>query len=665
MPPAKRPRPPAAEQAAFVDWLERAGASALVRARDPLLRRLTRYEYERTVRDVLGVEFDARSLLPPDEVAGSFDNNGAAQGMSDALLERYLLAAEDVAAAAFLDPDATGPVRERMRGAELYRGPGGKADGDTYVLFSNGSTALRRELPRPGEYVLRARVYGRQAGAEPCKAALIVDGHPLQLFDVAATKSGPVVIETSAAVGGGSHAFGIAFLNDFFDAAAKDPAQRDRNLHVEWLEVEGPLDAPRHASFQARFALGKPNARRVLDELLLRLWRRPPSAQELDELTLLAARAPTVEAGLRAACAVALASPHFLLRIEPDSPGGRRRKLDGYEIATRLSYFLWSSAPDDELLGLAAKGLLEQDGGLRTQVPRMLRDARASALSENFAEQWLGLRRLDSFAPDPTRFADWTKELASAARAETLALFECVLRENRPVRELLLPGFAFVNADLARLYGWNHVEGEMLRRVRVEDARRGGLLGQAAILALTSNPTRTSPVKRGKFVLEALLGAPTPPPPPGVGDLDEDDAPGKARGLREKLELHRKDAACATCHDRLDPPGFALERYDAIGAWRERENGLPIDAAGELGSRRFDGPEELARLIADDPGFVRNLAEKLAGYALGRALAPADAAELRAWLDAQGRRELRLSDLIEAVVSMDAFRHRIGEQKAP
>jgi hypothetical protein len=231
------------------------------------------------------------------------------------------------------------------------------------------------------------------------------------------------------------------------------------------------------------------------------------------------------------------------------------------------------------------------------------------------------------------------------------------------VKELLLPGFAFVNEPLARLYGWNHVRGEALRRVGVEDARRGGLLGQAAILALTSNPTRTSPVKRGKFVLEALLGAPTPPPPPGVGDLDEDDAPGKARSLRDKLEQHRRDAACAACHDRLDPPGFALENYDAIGAWRARENALAVDASGELSGKKFDGPEQLARLVAEDPGFVRNLAEKLASYALGRALAAADVAELRAWIDAQGRRELRLGDLVEAVVLMDAFRHRVGADR--
>ncbi|TAJ03265.1 MAG: DUF1588 domain-containing protein, partial [Planctomycetota bacterium] len=226
-----------------------------------------------------------------------------------------------------------------------------------------------------------------------------------------------------------------------------------------------------------------------------------------------------------------------------------------------------------------------------------------------------------------------------------------------------LPGFAFVNEPLAQLYGWTHVKGDALRRVNVEDARRGGLLGQAAILALTSNPTRTSPVKRGKFVLEALLGAPTPPPPPGVGDLDEDDAPGKARSLREKLEEHRRDAACAACHDRLDPPGLALEHYDPIGAWRVRENALAVDASGELRGKRFDGPEELARLVAEDPGFVRNLAEKLASYALGRALSAADVAQLRAWIDAQGKRELRLNDLVEAVVLLDAFRHRIGGEK--
>lgn len=666
MPPAKRARPPADEQAAFVAWLERAGASALVRARDPVLRRLTRYEYQRTVKDVLGVDFDAESFLPPDEVAGSFDNNGAAQALSDALLERYLLAAEDVASRAFLDEGSDRSEKERVRGAELPRGGGGSKEGDRYVLFSNGSTALHRELPRAGEYVVRARVYGRQAGPDPCKVALLVDSTAVALFDVPATKAAPQQIEASARVPGGAHGFGVAFLNDFFDPDAKDPNQRDRNLYVEWIEIEGPVDAPAYPLFQRRFALGKQkNARRAVEELLLRTWRRPPSAKELDELALLVTRADAFEAGLRQACAVALASPHFLLRVEPDAPGGKRRKLDDWELATRLSYFLWSSAPDDELLALAEKGLLSEEGGLRTQVGRMLRDARASALAENFAEQWLGLRRLDSFAPDPTRFSAWTPALASAARAETRALFECVLRENRPLKELLVPGYAFVNEPLARLYGWTHVKGDALQRVNVEDARRGGLLGQAAILALTSNPTRTSPVKRGKFVLEALLGAPTPPPPPGVGDLDEDDAPGKARSLREKLEEHRRDSACAACHDRLDPPGFALENYDAIGAWRGRENALPVDASGELGGKRFAGPEELARLLAGDAGFARNLAEKLASYALGRALAAADIAELRAWIDAQARRELRLTDLVEAVVLMDAFRHRIGEEKKP
>jgi hypothetical protein len=667
MPPPKRARPDAAEQAALVAWLERAGASALVTTRDPVLRRLTRYEYQRSVSDVLGVDFDAAALLPPDEVAGGFDNNGAAQGLSDALLERYLLAAEDIAEKAFLDPDDAHAARERLRGAELVKGAGGNKEGDRYVLFSNGEAALHRPLPRAGEYVVRARVYGKQAGADPCRAALSLDGVAFARFDVPATKGAPMTLEGSTRAPAGGHNFGVQFLNDYFEPKAEDANQRDRNLYVEWIEVEGPVDPPAFPAFQRRFALGKSkSAKSVLGELLLRAWRRPASAKELDELALVVSRAASFEAGLRTAAQIALCSPHFLLRVEPDAPGGKARELDAYELATRLSYFVWSSAPDDELLALAAKGLLTQEGGLRTQVSRLLRDPRASALAENFAEQWLGLRRLESFAPDPTRFPTWNAEIAGAARAETRALFECVLREDRPLRELLVPGYAFVNEPLARLYGWSSVRGAALRRVPVDGARRGGLLGQAAVLALTSNPTRTSPVKRGKFVLEALLGAPTPPPPPGVGDLSESDAPGKALSLREKLEQHRKDVSCAACHDRLDPLGFALENYDAVGVWRERENGVPVEVAGALpDGRRFGGPEELARLLADDPSFVHNVADKLAAYALGRVLAEADKAELRAHITRLGRREVRLRDLVEAVVLMDAFRRRIGQEKQP
>jgi hypothetical protein len=384
-----------------------------------------------------------------------------------------------------------------------------------------------------------------------------------------------------------------------------------------------------------------------------------------------------------------LVSPSFLFMVETDPPGTEgthgigddgivSHTIRDDELATRLSYFLWSSTPDDELLGLADAGKLHEPATLRGQTLRMLRDGRSSALSRNFAGQWLQTRNLERVMPDPARFPDWDERLASAMRAETEMFFDALLREDRGIDELVDSDFTFVNEGLAKHYGIPGVRGEEMRRVHVEKGVRGGVLGVGSVLTVTSNPTRTSPVKRGKWILENLLDAPTPPPPPGVGVIDESAQAAMGASLRERLEMHRKSSDCAACHARLDPLGFGLENFDATGAWRTSDEGHAIDARGDLpDGRKFDGPAGLKAMLKADGAFARCLALKLTTYALGRGLSKGDeeaitglvrslgagsgvagTAKAPAASNAPASRSPTLQDLILGIVASDMFRTR-------
>jgi hypothetical protein len=419
-------------------------------------------------------------------------------------------------------------------------------------------------------------------------------------------------------------------------------------------------------------AEGKNNkeaARKILREFARRAFRRPVRPNELDRFLSLVDMAQkngdSFETGIQVALEAILVSPHFLFRIE--TPAGRFRQgnpiqtLSDFSLASRLSYFLWSSMPDEELFRLAQKGALRRDGNLEAQVKRMLKDPRAHALVENFAGQWLQLRTLDTVNPNTRQFPTFTSDLRKAMRRETEMFFEAVLKEDRSILDFIDADFTFLNEALAKHYGIAGVKGDHFRRVKLTGDQRGGVLTQASVLTVTSNPTRTSPEKRGKWILENILGTPPPPPPPEAGELSEDKKAVLSGSLRQRMEQHRAKAECATCHQRMDPLGFGFENYDAVGAWRTRDGKFAIDPSGTLpGGKTFKGPQELKAILKTrEKEFGRCLTEKMLTYALGRGLEPFDKCTVDEIVDKLGRDRYKISSLLLNIITSDAFQKRL------
>jgi hypothetical protein len=676
MPPKKKARPEQADIERALAWLDAKLAELRAgRAVDPgvvTLRRLNRVEYENTVRDLVGIEFDAAALFPSDDVGYGFDNIGDVLSMSDVLLEKYVVAAERIARDAIVVADPKHPPEHVIASERIAGSDGIEQHHGAWSLYRAGEIETEVDVARAGDYVLRARAWAQQAGPDPARLEFKLGSKRVALLDVLAQENASEVYEAPVTLAAGKQRFSAGFVNDFYDDSKHDKHPLDRNLYIEQLSFAGPVGASVPSDFQRRFVDAEPqkSALALSGDLAARAWRRPVSQEEVARLLELAPPHASREEALRAVLEGLLASPQFLFRVEADVAGakpGSVRDLNGYELATRLSYFLWSSMPDDELTSLAAGGVLNDDATLDAQVRRMLRDARASALTANFAGQWLQLRNLERASPDPTRFPDFDDELRAAMRAETEMLFDAVLRENRPLRELIDPDFTFVNEKLARHYGIDGVSGALMQRVPLSPdwrARRGGLLEQASMLVVTSNPTRTSPVKRGKWILENILGTPPPPPLPGVDSLDESARAVHAASLRERMAQHRGNPKCAVCHDRMDALGFALENFDAVGRWRENADGFAVQAAGELADGTgFAGAGELEAMLANDTGVARCIAKKLATYALGRGLREADEPAIDDVLAHAPGHELTLGDLISGVVHMDAFRRRVVADK--
>ncbi|MBK7644588.1 MAG: DUF1592 domain-containing protein [Planctomycetes bacterium] len=666
MPPRKKPRLSPAELEALLGWIESVPGAGKPDGRT-VLRRLNHREYENTVRDLFGVDFDGREKLPADDVGGGFDVLGSVLSLPDTALEKYVRAAEEVAALAVIAEDPEHPPRTHCGPAQMQ---GGAREGRTLVgLYSNLDVGCKITLPREGDYVVRVRAFGQQAGPDPARMAILSGTRQLGRYDVEAVRKASEVYTARAHLQGGEQRFAAAFLNDYYMPDDPDIHQRDRNLYVEWIEVEGPFDVPAVSAFQ-RAELGglsEANLPARIERIASRVWRRPAAKREVDALLALGPKTDPPFLRVRSALVGMLSSPRFLFRLEPDPPGavpGKLRRLDGYELASRLSYFLWSSAPDAELGTLAANGKLGEDGVLEREVARMLEDPRSTELSRGFALQWLELEPLARVAPDPGRFPAFDENLRASMRAETIAFFDAVLREHRPISELVDADFSFVDERLARLYGIPGVRGPELRRVRVDPARRGGLLGQASVLTVTSNPTRTSPVKRGKWILEVLLDSPPPPPPPGVGVLEDTTRALADATLRERLEMHRAKPECAVCHDRLDPLGLALENYDATGAWRESENGHPIDSSSVLPEgKRIQGRSGLVATLLEGDGFARSIARRALVYALGRELGADDERTLRELVRGLPGSKTTLADILIAVVKSEPFRTaRVAEE---
>ena len=665
MPPKESDQPTDAERQAINAWIEgyalKPDCSRGERPGHVTLRRLNRAEYNNTVRDLFGISITPADDFPSDDVGYGFDNIGDVLSLPPVLFERYVNAAMEVSRAAVVTADAdSAPARSF----------------DGKVLGSTGAVTHEVEFPVAGEYILRVRAWGDQAGKEPAKMGISVDDKEVKKLDVRNRRDKPRDFEHRLELPAGKHAVAVAFLNDFYDPESKDKANRDRNLHVERITVVGPVGVlPDPLPESHRRLFKKPidpaadrseqmeQAKDLLRPLVSRAFRRKATDEDLDGLVAVFIRArdrkESVERGMQDALAVMLTAPSFLFRIEQDPPPGKVRTLDDFETAARLSYFLWSSMPDDQLFRAAARGELRTDAQVAEQAARMLADPKARALVENFAGQWLQLRSLEESAPDAERFPGFDDELRAAMRRETEEFFWTIVREDRSVLEFLDADWTIVNEKLAKHYGLEGVRGGEFVRVSVDRARRGGLLGQASVLTVTSNPTRTSPVKRGKWILENLFAAPPPPPPPGVPELG--DAGAKLEGtLRERMEQHRSNPACAACHQLMDPLGFGLENYDAVGGWRTADGKAAIDAGGELpDGRKFNGPGELRDvLLGRKEEFRRCLAEKLLTYALGRGLEWYDACAVERIAVNCAAGGDRFSVLVREIVTSPAFRKR-------
>ena len=664
MPPEEQPAPSERERARVLEWADRTLAEGGHEPARITMRRLNRFEYENTIRDLLGVHFDASSWFPEDEVGNGFDNQGQVLALPDLLFEKFFEAAERIAGQAIagdlpVDSLVLRSLPESMEGTT----EGHHVGAELFSMSTNGAARIHPSLPRDGIYLLRVRVHGSQAGPDPARMELRANGQLLRRIDVTAVAEEPAVVEVHAELTAGEQLLDAAFINDYYAPEDPDPNNRDRNLYIHWIELEGPLDPPPASPFQQRLmeaVRDQPDRLgAALEIIATRAWRRPVTKQEVLRLSALARPDEPLSHSLSRGLTAILISPHFLFRVEPfpeDPPASQAAPLDPHHLATRLAYFLWSSLPDDDLFRAAREGELNDCDQRAAQVRRMLSDARSSALVDSFARQWLQLGQLLRSAPDPKRFPEFDEELREALCLETSLLFEAVLRDQRSVRTLLRSDFTFLNQRLARHYGIEGVVGPQMRRVPLADERRSGLLAHAGILTMTSEPTRTSAVKRGKWVLEVLLDQPPPPPPPDVTALEVSAPEVRGGTLRQRMELHRKHPDCASCHQKMDPIGFSLSNYDPIGRWRKLDNGRPIDAKGALpDGRSFDGPHELSEILLADSAFVFSLARHLAVYALGRGLSAAEKVGLEERLRPLGP-DPTLTDLILCIVELDAFR---------
>lgn len=641
------------------------------------LRRLNATEYRNTIRDLFGVpEYTPESAFAGDDVGYGFDNIGDVLTLPPLLMEKYVLEAERITREWIQLPPRDRPFERSYSGGQLQLK---KNKGGTVLkLVSSGKdqvAKLTEQIPFSGKFLLTITASGDQVGREPCIMQVLNDGKPLRrLYPVKAEKDAPEEITIPIPLRAGSREIGIRFTNDTTKGG-------DRNLNIHHVSLSGKRKSKKQISdaqlpaIHKKIIFTKPSSdedrvaktARVIKTWASRAFRRPVSDGDLQRLVALAMQVQedgdSFEESIQVALQAILISPKFLFRVEPPNPAGlsfaKYRDLDEFELATRLSYFLWSSTPDRQLLALASKGELRKGKNLEWQIKRMLDDERSAEFVNNFAGQWLTLRGLRDFQPDPTEFPAWNDEIRRLAISETKLFFLAVMRKNGSVLRLLDADFTFLNEKLARYYGIPGVRGDDFRYVSLKDTPRAGLLTHASILAVTSNPTRTSPVKRGKWILDNLLDKPPPPAPAGVPELDEKK--GALTGtLRQRLEQHRENPACANCHKLMDPLGFALENFDAVGGYRERDGGLPVDAAGELPDGTVvRGATELRNILVErhKEDFVECLTQKMLTYALGRGLEYYDKCAVDKIMQSL-ESDSRFSTLLVEIVRSDPFQKK-------
>jgi len=715
MPPQGMPHPTEADYVGFTTWLSSSLDRAWQGKSTPgryVVHRLNRTEYANAIRDLLALDIDVTELLPSDGANFGFDNIASALGTSPLLLERYLTAAQRISTMAVGDPNMRPGTTEYSISREFSQ----NMHVDGLPLGTRGGTVVNHVFPADAEYKLFGRLVrgveegysGVESNETPDTFVITIDGEEVFTAEVGGKKDHEIqskdmneaktLIDARMTgkvfVTAGPHEVGYTWKER--PARRQDiwqPAQRDsQEVHMigglarlKIVGVEGPYEVKgvSNSPSRDRLFVCKPTsaadetvcAEKIFTNLTRRAYRRPVTAADVEAPMAFYKQTrdskESFDAGIRAGVARVLASPSFLYRIERDPVGvraGVAHQVSDIELASRLSFFIWSSIPDQTLMNLAVAGRLRQPGVLAAQVKRMIEDEKADALINNFTGQWLQLRNLESkVAPDLLMFPDFDDNIRKAFRRETEMFFGYILRENRSAMELLSADYTFVNERLAKHYGISGVYGTRFRQVKITDPNRRGLLGQGSILSLTSVATRTSPVFRGKFVLSTFLNTPPPPPLPNVPTLEESNKDAAPKTVREQLERHRNNPVCASCHRIIDPAGFALEKFNSVGQWREvTETGAAIDTGGVLADgSKVDGPMALGNAILSRPeAFATVLTERLMTYALGRGVEPSDMPVVRSIVKKSGPNNYRLESIVQSIVESAPFQMRTRLESA-
>lgn len=675
MPPAGKKRPDEAGYAetvkALVSELDAQAAKSPSPGRTDTLRHLTRTEYQNAVRDLLAVDFDAKTVLPADESSHGFDNITVGD-LPPALLDRYITAAQKIARLAVgsaTEPEVTA-IRVRGDITQEYQVPG-------LPLGTRGGVLIPHVFAQEGDYEVKVRLQrDRNEAVEgmsgPHELQVLLDREVKEQFTVKPAKDKDFEkidahLKTRFHVASGAHDVGVTFLPNGSPVLERlrQPYKTSYNLHrhprlspaVYQVTISGPYEAKGAGDTPSRrliFGKGATDARAVLAPILRRAYRRPVTEEDFARLLPFVQEATNFEAGIESALAAILVSREFLFRTEADQPKSPYRLTD-LELASRLSFLVWSSIPDEELLAAAERGGLD----VEAQARRMLRDPRAKSLVTNFADQWLYLRNLESITPDARLFPDFDHNLRESLHMETSLLFDDVVKNDRSVLDLLRTDRTWLDERLAAHYGIPHIYGSRFREVKLDpEWQRGGLLRQGSVLTVTSYATRTSPVIRGHWILKNLLGTPPPPQPPDVPALD--GVISESLPIRERLARHRENATCASCHALMDPVGFALENYDAIGRWHDLTEGRKVDALGGFtDGSTFEGTAGLEAALLKRPDlFVTTLTEKLLTFALGRGLEPHDAPAVRSIVRRAEKSDWRFSEIVSGIVTSVPFTMR-------
>jgi len=698
MPPLGMPRPDAATLDGFAASLEKElDAAARPEPGRASLHRLNRAEYANAIRDLLALKVDVTSLLPADDESNGFDNIADVLKVSPSLLEQYLGASRTVAAVAIGD-QGLGPV------SQVYQLPPTLSQIqhiEGLPLGTRGGILIHRDFPLDGEYefstFLLRNIVGYMPGLEyGHQFEITVDGVRIFLTQVGGEEDNKMMdtnlglagntidarLRVRVPVKAGPHDFAVTFIEKNHSESVEPLQPFTRNLDLQDMngvpiinrvQITGPFAATGSGDTPSRRRIfvcqpksaseELPCAKTIITTLARRAYRRPVNDADLELLLSFYQKGRnkgSFDAGIETALRLVLTDPKFLYRAEPDPASVKPDsiyRISDLELASRLSFFLWSSGPDDELLNVATQGKLKDPAILQQQVKRMMADPKADALVTNFASEWLFLRNLQSVNPASDDFPNFDENLRNAFLKETQLFVGSVMREDRDVLDMLNANYTFVNERLAKHYGIPDIYGSQFRRVTLTDEARRGLLGQGSILTVTSYPTRTSPVLRGKWILENIMGTPPPAPPPNVPALKENDEGGKVTTVRERLEEHRRNTACATCHRVMDPLGFSLDNFDAIGQWRTKEAGLPIDASGQLADgTKINGIADLrAALLKHPERFVATMTEKLMTYALGRGLEYFDMPVVRGIDRDAGQNDYRFSSIVMGIVKSTEF----------